>query len=154
MITVQKNRLEKSFKSEQSRLLAFVRSKIHSLEESEDLLQDVFLQALTHLNVLEAVDNMTAWLYTVTKNKIIDWYRKRGKPTLSIQSLKVDLKKKMKNSPRHDFHLSKVAATIQWIRAEKSRIVHKKLVCVVIFFLACSKYYVYYFLNNTHRFKE
>lgn len=84
MITVQKNRLEKSFESEQSRLLAFVRSKIHSPEESEDLLQDVFLQALTHLNVLEAVDNMTAWLYTVTKNRIIDWYRKRKIPTRSI----------------------------------------------------------------------
>jgi len=34
--------------------------------------------------VLEAVDNLTGWLYTVTKNKIIDWYRKKRLPTVSI----------------------------------------------------------------------
>ena len=81
---MQKNRLVKSFEAEQSRLLAFVRSKIRSLEESEDLLQDVFVQALSNLNVLDTVDNLTAWLYTVTKNKIIDWYRKKKMTTVSI----------------------------------------------------------------------
>ncbi len=79
-----KNRLEKSFETEKSSLLAFVRSKIRSLEESEDLLQDVFLQALSNLNALATVDNLTAWLYTVTKNKIIDWYRKKRLPIISI----------------------------------------------------------------------
>lgn len=81
---MQINRLKKSFEREQRRLLVFIRSKIRSLEESEDLLQDVFLQALGNLNALEAVDNLTAWLYTVTKNKIVDWYRKKRMPTISI----------------------------------------------------------------------
>ena len=55
------------------------------MEESEDLLQDVYFQALSSLNVLDAVDNLTGWLYTVTKNKIIDWYRKKRLPTVSIE---------------------------------------------------------------------
>ena len=84
MVTEQKNRVEKSFEAEQRGLFAFIRSKIRSLEESEDLLQDIYVQALSSLNVLEAVDNLTGWLYTVAKNKIIDWYRKKRLLTVSI----------------------------------------------------------------------
>lgn len=84
MVNEQINRVEKSFEIEQSGLFSFIRSKIRSLEESEDLLQDVYVQALSNLNVLEAVDNLTGWLYTVAKNKVIDWYRKKRLPTVSI----------------------------------------------------------------------
>jgi RNA polymerase sigma factor (sigma-70 family) len=86
MVNEQKHRVEKSFEAEHSGLFAFIRSKIRSLEESEDLLQDVYFQALCSLNVLEAVDNLTGWLYTVAKNKIIDWYRKKRLPTVSIEA--------------------------------------------------------------------
>ena len=72
--------------AEQGGLLAFVRSKIHSWEDSEDLVQEVFIQALSNLNVLEAVDNLTGWLYTVAKNKIIDRYRKKHLPTRPIEA--------------------------------------------------------------------
>ena len=44
----------------------------------------MYVQALSSLNVLEAVDNLTGWLYTVAKNKVIDWYRKKRLPTVSI----------------------------------------------------------------------
>lgn len=84
MVKEQQHRLAQVFKSANSGLLAFVRSRIQSLEESEDLVQDVYLQALRNLNVLEAVDNLTSWLYTVTKNKVIDWYRKKKVPMVSI----------------------------------------------------------------------
>lgn len=85
MMTEQVHRVEKSFKAERRGLFAFIQSKIRSLEESEDLLQEVYFQALSSLNVLEAVDNLTGWLYTVAKNKIIDWYRKKRLPTVSIE---------------------------------------------------------------------
>ncbi len=85
MVNEQKHRVEKSFEAEHRGLFAFIRSKIRSLEESEDLLQDVYFQALSSLNVLEAVDNLTGWLYTVAKNKIIDWYRTKRLPTVSIE---------------------------------------------------------------------
>ncbi len=85
MVKEQKHRIKQSFEAEQKGLFAFVRSKIQSLEEAEDLVQEVFFQALTHLNVLETVDNLTGWLYTVAKNKIIDWYRKKRLPLISLE---------------------------------------------------------------------
>jgi len=84
MVKEQKHRVQKSFEAERGGLFAFIRSKIDSLEEAEDLVQEVFVQALSHLNVLEAVDNLTGWLYTVAKNKVIDWYRKKRLPTVPI----------------------------------------------------------------------
>lgn len=84
MVNEQVHRVEISFQAEYRGLFAFIRSRIRSLEESEDLMQEVYFQALSSLNVLEAVDNLTGWLYTVAKNKIIDWYRKKRLPTVSI----------------------------------------------------------------------
>ena len=80
----EQHRIQQSFAAEQAGLFAFIRSKIQSLEESEDLLQDVFVQALGSLNALDTVDNLTGWLYTVAKNKIIDWYRRKRLPAVSI----------------------------------------------------------------------
>jgi len=85
MVNEQLHRVRKTFEAERRGLFAFIHSKLRSLEESEDLLQDVFFQALTNLNVLEAVDNLTAWLYTVAKNKIVDRYRRKKLPTMSIE---------------------------------------------------------------------
>jgi len=84
MAKEQLKKLEKNIVAERSGLFAFIRSKIHSLEESEDLVQEVYVQALSSMNALDAVDNLTGWLYTVAKNKIIDWYRKKRLATVSI----------------------------------------------------------------------
>ncbi|OGB99282.1 hypothetical protein A2V82_14600 [candidate division KSB1 bacterium RBG_16_48_16] len=84
MVNEQRHRLQQNFKAEHAGLFAFIWSKIQSLEEAEDLLQDVYVQAVGSLNVLDIVDDLTGWLYTIAKNKIIDWYRRKRLPTVSI----------------------------------------------------------------------
>lgn len=87
MVNAQRYRIEKNFEAERKGLFAFIRSKIRSLEESEDLLQDIYVQVLGNLNALETVDNLTGWLYTIAKNKVIDWYRKKHLPAVSIDEV-------------------------------------------------------------------
>lgn len=70
-------KLRKHLKSDRGKLLAFIRTRLPSREEAEDLLQDVYTQAVTHLNVMQEIDNLTGWLYVLARNKIIDWYRCR-----------------------------------------------------------------------------
>ena len=85
MVSEQQHRLEKSFQTEHAGLLNFVRSRIPG-EESEDLVQDVYVQALRSLNVLDAVDNLAGWLYTVARNKIVDWYRRNKMLTVPLDA--------------------------------------------------------------------
>jgi RNA polymerase sigma factor (sigma-70 family) len=65
---------------QRNRLLEFIRRRIGNDEDAEDLLQEVFAQLVTSINVTEPIENLTAWLFTVARNKIIDWYRKRRLP--------------------------------------------------------------------------
>lgn len=64
-----------------SQLLRFISSKVAKTEDAEDILQEVWFQTsrLTNLNEIE---NVGAWLYSVTRNKIIDSYRKKKTESL------------------------------------------------------------------------
>jgi RNA polymerase sigma factor (sigma-70 family) len=66
-----------AFRSERKRLFEFIRSRVRSSADAEDILGDVFYQMLARFNAAEPIEQLTAWLLTVARNKIIDWYRKR-----------------------------------------------------------------------------
>ena len=83
-------RLEKVYRSERTSLLGFIRSRTGDLEEAEDLLQDVFFQAIRAASVTEPIENIVGWLYTIARNKIIDRYR-RKRSTVSLQQDKENL---------------------------------------------------------------
>ncbi len=84
MELILKEKLEKSYQQEYSNLLSFAKSKMNRIEDAEDVIQDVFTKAFENLNSLEPVDNLIGWLYTVTRNRVIDWYRKKNNQTLSL----------------------------------------------------------------------
>lgn len=63
-----------------SQLAAFIRRRVRNPQEAEDLLQDVLLKAIKHQNKLAAANNPLAWLYTVTRTTIADYYRRSGRP--------------------------------------------------------------------------
>ncbi len=61
-----------------NKLLSFIRGKVKSSEDAEDILQEVWYQLSNTIN-LDEIESMSGWLYRVAKNKVIDKYRK--KPT-------------------------------------------------------------------------
>ncbi len=67
---------EQTFLKEKDRLLSFIRNRVSSTEEAEDILQDVFYQFVAGFDTIESFDRVTAWLFSVARNKIIDRYRK------------------------------------------------------------------------------
>jgi len=58
---------------ERSRLGNFIRGKVRDAAEAEDILQDVLLELYA---ATEAVEQASAWLFRVAKNRIIDRARK------------------------------------------------------------------------------
>ncbi|MBN1525348.1 MAG: RNA polymerase sigma factor [Spirochaetales bacterium] len=78
-------RFEKTYKENHQTLLKYIRSKVSNIEEAEDILQDVFFQAVKNGNALQPINNAAGWLFSIAKNRIIDWYRKKKHKTISLQ---------------------------------------------------------------------
>lgn len=62
-------------------LLGFVRGRVRTTEDAEDIVQDVWYQ-LSKLNNIAELENVSAWLYEVARNKITDKSRKKTNLTL------------------------------------------------------------------------
>jgi len=62
------------------RLFGFIRGRVNSDEDAEDILQDVWYQ-FTNTTATQTIEQVSGWLYAVARNKITDKYRKR-KPEL------------------------------------------------------------------------
>lgn len=69
---------EKTFRKEKDRLLSFIRNRVSTAEEAEDIMQDVFFQFIAGYDTIESLDRVTSWLFSVARNKIIDRYRKES----------------------------------------------------------------------------
>jgi len=76
-----KNNIELAYKQNSKRLLQFIRNRIPGEEEAKDILHDVFYQLISIEDDIRTIDNVTSWLFTVARNKIIDRSRKK-KPDL------------------------------------------------------------------------
>lgn len=59
-----------------SKLFSFIRGKVNSNEDAEDILQDVWYQVSNMVNIDE-VNSMSGWLYQVARNRVTDKYRKK-----------------------------------------------------------------------------
>jgi len=58
------------------KLFGFVRKKVKTTEDAEDILQEVWFQ-LSNVSDIAELENVSAWLYEVARNKITDRARKK-----------------------------------------------------------------------------
>ena len=70
--------IEKLFRADRKKFLGFIRQRVRSQEEAEDILQDVFTNVLAaSKNVHKPIENIASWVFTAVRNRIIDSYRKK-----------------------------------------------------------------------------
>jgi RNA polymerase sigma factor (sigma-70 family) len=70
------------YSAERRRLLGYIRRRIPVAVEAEDILQDVFYQLSVGFRDLDRIRNLTAWIYRVTDNRIIDHFRRKKPVTI------------------------------------------------------------------------
>ncbi len=83
--------LERTIRRERGRLFEFIRRRVRNEADAEDILQDVFYQLAASYSVTEPIEKLTSWLFTVARNKVIDWYRKRRPVSSPVEDLEADL---------------------------------------------------------------
>src|SRR5436190_5664344 len=81
-------------------LRSFIRKHVADQGEAEDILQDVFYELVEANRLMKPVEQVTAWLYRVARNRITDLFRRRmregGAPAVAVDdeddaALAVDL---------------------------------------------------------------
>ena len=60
-----------------SRLRRFIRRRVPDPRDADDILQDVFHRLVEANRLLMPIDHVTAWLFRVARNRIIDFFRTR-----------------------------------------------------------------------------
>ena len=69
---------EEIWESFNQKLYSFILRRVGSSVEADDILQEVFLKIHTNIDGLNSTEKLPAWVYRITRNTIIDYYRKKG----------------------------------------------------------------------------
>ncbi|MCL1937353.1 MAG: RNA polymerase sigma factor [Candidatus Azobacteroides sp.] len=70
---INKDNLKERIVEYQPQLKSFIRKRVENKESAEDILQDVFYQLTKTVNTaMNPIEHLTAWLYRVAKNTIIN----------------------------------------------------------------------------------
>jgi RNA polymerase sigma factor (sigma-70 family) len=83
-MTQPQQRIKHAVRDYGKRLFGFIRSRVTNDEDAEDILQDVWYQ-LSSIIDTEPIEQLSAWLFRVSRNRIVDKKRKRG--VLSLEDM-------------------------------------------------------------------
>ncbi|MFL5730703.1 MAG: RNA polymerase sigma factor [Cytophagaceae bacterium] len=78
--------IKNTFQKDRKRLFDFIRRRVPSREEAEDILQEVFFQFTRNVYQLAPIEQVSSWLFRVARNKITDSYRKQKTESLEKRS--------------------------------------------------------------------
>ena len=56
----------------------YVKYKVSSREDAEDILQETYVRAFRSFNSLNSEESFKPWLISIARNKVNDYYRKKA----------------------------------------------------------------------------
>jgi RNA polymerase sigma factor (sigma-70 family) len=77
MAIEQDQRISEAVELEQARLRNFIRKRVADESDAEDILQDVFYELVEAYRMMKPVQQVSAWLFRVARNRITDLFRKK-----------------------------------------------------------------------------
>src|ERR1700694_2512134 len=82
MMAEQYQRISEAIDRERPRLRNFIRKRVADQGDAEDVLQDVFYELLEAYRMMKPVEQVTAWLFRVARNRITDLFRRKKREAL------------------------------------------------------------------------
>lgn len=82
----QDRQIREAVRTERNRLLDFIRRRVPTPEEAEDIVQDVFYELIEAYRIMKPIEQLTAWLFKVARNKITDRYRRKSTQPMEVTS--------------------------------------------------------------------
>ena len=82
-IIEQNQLLSQAMERDEPRLRSFIRRHVADSGDAEDVLQDVFYELLEAYRLMKPVEHVTAWLFRVARNRMIDLFRRKKAGSLN-----------------------------------------------------------------------
>lgn len=71
-------------------LRSFILRRVKNSSDADDILQDVFLKIHANIDTLKEDEKVRSWIYQITRNTIIDYYRKHKNWTVDIDEMPIE----------------------------------------------------------------
>ena len=84
----QDQRISEAVRRDYSGLRAFIRKRVADQSDAEDILQDVFYELVEAYRMMKPVEQVTAWLFRVARNRITDLFRRRTREARAAEPAK------------------------------------------------------------------
>ena len=103
------------YKSYSPKILSYLSKKLPHLEDAQEITNDVFLEAIDSLSFLQKEKNVSAWLYKIAHNKMVDFYRKRKIKSILLSQLPfLQIVASEINQPEFQFEKNKIRDNIEF----------------------------------------
>jgi RNA polymerase sigma factor (sigma-70 family) len=74
---LQDQQISEAIEREKPRLRNFIRKRVADRSDAEDILQEVFYELVEAYRMMKPVEQVTAWLFRVARNRITDLFRSK-----------------------------------------------------------------------------
>ena len=82
-IDEQDQLIAEAVERDEPRLRSFIRKRVLDVGDAEDVLQDVFYELTAAYRMMKPVEQVSAWLYRVARNRITDLFRRKKAVSLN-----------------------------------------------------------------------
>ena len=83
-------RILDAFARYRARLGNFIRRRVPDQGEAEDILQEVFYELVAAYRLFEPVEEASAWLFRVARNRITDFFRRKKPQPFADRAVRVE----------------------------------------------------------------
>ena len=73
----QNSRIDDAVRRDRARLRNFIRQRVTDDGEAEEILQEVFYELVETYRLMRPIEQVSAWLFRVARNRITDLFRKK-----------------------------------------------------------------------------
>src|SRR3979411_2196161 len=87
MMTQQDQQISEAIEREKPRLRNFIRKRVADPSDAEEILQEVFYELVEAYRMLNPVEQGSAWLFRVARNRITDLFRSKKREAPSEPSV-------------------------------------------------------------------
>jgi RNA polymerase sigma factor (sigma-70 family) len=86
-MTEQDRRIWEVVSRDRPRLHQFIRKRVADPSDAEDIVQEVFFELVEAYRMMQPIEQVSAWLFRVARNRITDLFRRRKREALPREAI-------------------------------------------------------------------